>query len=58
MDAILQQIQKAVYNQCALGISDFRLEAESQDYAAIRFKLNGLQVLCRTAKITPNLRSM
>lgn len=37
----------------ALIITDFFLETESKEYAACRFKLNELSILCKNAKITP-----
>ncbi len=53
MHTILKQIQKAVYDHKGMVITDFEIEAESQEYEASRFKLNGQQVICRTAKKTP-----
>lgn len=53
MDNNLKQIKEEVYDRCGLGISSFQLEAESQEYDACRFQLNGKSVVCRTAKITP-----
>jgi len=49
----LKQIKLDFYEQCGLAISDFEIELESKEYAACRFQLNGLNVICRTAKITP-----
>jgi hypothetical protein len=34
-------------------IANFTQELESQEYQACRFELEGLKVICRTAKITP-----
>jgi hypothetical protein len=34
-------------------IANFTHEPESQEYQACRFTLDGLKVVCRTAKITP-----
>lgn len=53
MDNNLNQINTEVYKKCDLKISDFQLEPESKAYNACRFKLNGLQIICRNAKITP-----
>lgn len=53
MDYILNQIKKDIYDKCSLEISDFKTQIESKDYDACQFKLNGLNVLCRNAKITP-----
>ena len=48
-----KHIQRPMYEQCALKVSDVIIEPESKEYAACRFQLNGLSVICRTAKITP-----
>lgn len=53
MDTYTTQIEAKVYSHCSLEISDFKAEAESQEYDACRFKLNGLNVISRSAKITP-----
>ena len=53
MDTNLHEVKTKIYDQCALHLTDFALEAESKEYAASRFKLNGRQALGRTAKITP-----
>ena len=49
----LIQIRTEVYDKCALAISNLRTEAESKEYAACRFKLNGLHIISRNSKITP-----
>jgi len=54
MDEILNQIETEIYDQCSLEISDFKHEPESQAYGACRFALNGLNIIGRNAKITPN----
>lgn len=53
MHANLTQIKTKVYDKCVLEISDFKLEAESKEYYACRFKINGGKIICRNAKITP-----
>ncbi|MEP2446245.1 MAG: MepB family protein [Balneola sp.] len=53
MDKILTQIKTKVYDACALEISCFRFEKESEEYGASQFKLNGLKIINRNAKITP-----
>lgn len=53
MDNTIAYIEKEVYNKCGLEIADFKMEPESQEYAACQFKLNGCQVISRKAKITP-----
>ncbi|KJD36855.1 MepB family protein [Tamlana sedimentorum] len=54
MDKNLKQIKTEIYDACALNISNFKTETEGKAYHACRFELNGLQILSRTAKITPN----
>ncbi|MCB4807034.1 MepB family protein [Tamlana sp. 62-3] len=54
MDKNLKQIKTQIYDACALNISNFKIEKEGKAYQACRFELNGLKVLSRTAKITPN----
>lgn len=53
MDKNLNQIKTDIYDKCSLDISDFKTEAESKEYNACRFKLNELNILSRSAKITP-----
>ncbi|NME72832.1 MepB family protein [Flammeovirga aprica] len=53
MNPILQQIKTAIYDQCALVISNYKTEAEGQEYHACQFTLNKQHILCRNAKITP-----
>lgn len=53
MDSNLQQIKTEVYDQCKLQLSGFKSELESKEYDACQFALNGWNVLCRNAKITP-----
>ena len=47
-------IQSKVYNKCNFEISNYTLEKESKEYDACRFQLNGLNVISRSAKITPS----
>jgi hypothetical protein len=49
----LSEIKNEVYDKCELQISDFENELESTEYIACNFKLNGVNIICRTAKITP-----
>jgi hypothetical protein len=53
MDNSLHEIKKEVYDKCSLNISDFIFEPESKEYNACNFKLNGLVIISRSAKITP-----
>lgn len=53
MDHYLKQIKTEVYDKCALEISEFKLEAESREYDACQFELNGRIIISRSAKITP-----
>lgn len=53
MNNSLSQIKTHVYDKCSFEISDFEDEPESKEYDACRFKLNGLNIISRNAKITP-----
>lgn len=45
--------KKLVYNPCGFKCSQLIMEAESTEYGAYTFELNGLSVRFRVAKITP-----
>lgn len=49
----LKKIQALLYEPNGFEISQFRRNAESTDYSACVFELNGLKVVYRTSKITP-----
>ncbi len=53
MDNNLNQIKTEIYDKCNFEMSSLKPEAESKEYAACRFELNGLLVLSRNAKLTP-----
>ena len=53
MNSNLKKIKAEVYDKCFLYITDFLIEPEGKEYDACQFKLNGLYILCRNAKITP-----
>ncbi len=53
MNLHLIHIKNEIYDKCTLEISDFQPEAESKEYDACRFKLNGLNIISRSSKITP-----
>ena len=53
MDQNLTQIKKEIYDRCNLKMSEFKTELESKEYDASQFKLNGLNILSRNAKVTP-----
>lgn len=53
MDSVLNQINTKVYEKCGFEIFDFTPEIENKDYDACRYKLNGLSIISRNAKITP-----
>ena len=53
MDNSLSQLNTEIYDSCGLEISDFQWEAESKEYHACQFDLNGRKIICRSAKITP-----
>lgn len=42
-----------IYTTCNLTVFNFKKEAESQEYKACTFTLNGKHIVCREAKITP-----
>ena len=54
MNPLLNKINTEVYSKCELKISDFTLEAESQDYAACRFTLNGQEVILPKIRANEN----
>lgn len=47
------EFDEHVYVQCGLNVACMQWEQESVDYNACRFQINGLNVICRTAKTTP-----
>jgi hypothetical protein len=53
MNQLLTKINDKIYNKLNFEVSDYQNELESQEYDACRFKLNGLLIISRTAKITP-----
>lgn len=53
MESNLDFIKTEVYDKCGLQISTVREEAESKEYHACRFELNGAKIVSRMAKITP-----
>ena len=53
MNEILQQISDQIFKLCNFQISNFEIEAESKEYHACRFRLNGRTIISRNAKITP-----
>tara|TARA_R110002049_G_scaffold304112_2_gene499096 strand:+ start:3370 stop:3864 length:495 start_codon:yes stop_codon:yes gene_type:complete len=53
MNQQLNKIEEEVYQPIGFKISNFKLEAESKEYDACHFQINGATILCRNAKITP-----
>ena len=53
MNDSLTQFKSVIYEVSNLRFSDFQIEFESKEYDACRFQLNGLKIICRSAKITP-----
>ena len=53
MNSELRRIKDIAYNSCSLVISDFELENESKEYKGCKFKLNKLNIVCRSGKKTP-----
>lgn len=48
-----KEIEHKIYDKCGLRISNYKIEAESKEYHACQYKVNGLKIICRNAKITP-----
>ncbi|UII32571.1 MepB family protein [Fulvivirga ulvae] len=53
MNRLLTDLKNKVYDQCSLQVTGYRDEPESKEYDACRFKLNGLSIICRSAKVAP-----
>jgi len=53
MNTTLHYIKKEIYDNCALKISNYKINQESTAYDACSFILNDRQIICRNAKITP-----
>lgn len=53
MNDNLTHIKSAIYNPFNLLISNLQIDAESKEYDACRFSMNGFNIVSRTAKITP-----
>lgn len=53
MDKCLLQVKEKVYDKIEFELSDFEIEPESKEYDACQFQLNGLNIVCRRAKVTP-----
>lgn len=53
LNTALAQIKDQVYDPCLLEMSNFTIEAESREYGACKFQINGRNIICRNAKITP-----
>lgn len=56
MNDHLNLIKRKIFEKCGLTVSEFKTEDESKEYAACRFKLNGLKIVWRKSKITPKKR--
>ena len=53
LNSTLKRIKEIAYDNCSLIISELTIESEGKEYKACQFKLNGLNIICRNAKITP-----
>lgn len=53
MNNNLRKVEREIYDKCSLKISDFKKEQEGKEYDACQFKLNGMNIICRSSKITP-----
>lgn len=49
----LNHLITEVYDKCAFETSDVKFEKESKEYDACRFKLDGRNIISRSAKTTP-----
>ena len=49
----LIKVNDSVYTNCGFQISEIKNELEGTEYDACQFELNGLKIICRSAKITP-----
>lgn len=49
----LEENLKALYELWFMHLTDLVIEPESREYQACRFRLNGRNIICRNAKITP-----
>lgn len=49
----LQMVKELVYDKCGFALTDLKQHAESADYGACSFKLNGRTIQYRVSKITP-----
>lgn len=45
--------KKFIYDQCGFELTEFNAEAESREYGACDFRINGMRVKFRVSKITP-----
>jgi hypothetical protein len=56
MERMKSELEKNIwttYEKSSLLISNFSVEPKSKDDAACRFSVNGLNIVCRKAKISP-----
>ena len=53
MNKNLAEIKTAIYDTIPFQITNFNKEMEGKEYDACRFELNGMKIICRSAKITP-----
>lgn len=53
LNPALTRIKEIAYDRCSLSISELFVEPEGKEYAACRFTLTTLKIICRNAKITP-----
>lgn len=53
MNQYLKEVKLLIYDKLSLEISEFKKEVEGSDYDACQFKLSGMKIISRSAKITP-----
>jgi len=50
----LFEIKNKIYDKMGFQISNIIIELEGKEYDACQFELNGMKIISRSAKITPN----
>lgn len=49
----LAEVKTKIYDKCFLQMSEINNEHEGTEYDACNFELNGMNIICRSSKITP-----
>lgn len=53
LNKILDEVKTKIYDKLAFKIAKVTSDGEGTKYDACQFELNGMKVICRSAKITP-----